>query len=200
MVKSHEDLSESSLLATDVSNCLQGLEVSKPAESSTESAPNRKSEYGFIKMPPKIKKRGRPKGAELTVIGLPKCKKKKDDEHKLLPFCKLQPGEKSRIILECLTGKLAAVACLSGKRLLSDDEVQSNIQLIPDTVRDKENIDIDRVQKYFNDKGWLAVLNVLSKKDDTKWCCSFCNKVYPMIRRVSHVTDVCFGFIFHVPR
>ena len=62
---------------------------------------------------------------------------------------------------------------LSGKRLLSDDDVQSNIQLIPDTVRDKENIDIDRVQKYFNDKAWLAVLNVLSKKDDTKWCCSF---------------------------
>ena len=72
---------------------------------------------------------------------------------------------------------MAAVACLSGKRLLSDDDVQSNIQLIPDTARDKENIDIDRVQKYFNDKGWLAVLNVLSKKDDTKWCCSFCNKV-----------------------
>ena len=56
-VKSHEDLSESFLLATDVSSCLQGLEVSKPAESSTESftesstesAPNRKSEYNFSK-------------------------------------------------------------------------------------------------------------------------------------------------------
>ena len=96
-----------------------------------------------------MRKRGRPKGAELTVIGLPKCKRSKDDGQKLLPFSKLKAGEKSRIILECLTGKLAAAECLSGKRLLGDDDVQSNMQLIPDTVRDEENIDINRVQKYF---------------------------------------------------
>jgi hypothetical protein len=71
------------------------------------------------------KRRGRPKGVELTIIGLVKCKRSKDDGQKLLPFSKLKRGEKSRIILECLTGKLAAVKCLSGKRLLSDDDVQS---------------------------------------------------------------------------
>ena len=167
---SHEDF----LAATK--DCPKAVEVSKTAESCAEN-PSRKSEYDFITMPPKIRKRGRPKGAELTVIGLPKCKKSKDDRHKSLPFCKLQPDEKSRIILECLTAELAAAECLSGKRLLSDGDVKSNIQLIPDTVRDEENIDINRVQKYFNNKGWLAVLNVLEKKRNAKWCCSYCDKV-----------------------
>ena len=40
-----------------------------------------------------MKKRGRPKGAEKTVIGLP-CKKKKTD--KPTPFLKKQPIDKER--------------------------------------------------------------------------------------------------------
>ena len=110
-------------------------------------------------MPPKITKRGHPKGGRTYRYRTP-CKSK-DDRHKLLPFSKLRPGEKSRIIVECLTGELAAAECLSAKRLLSDGDVKSNIQLIPDTVRDKDNIYIHCVQKYFNKKGWLAILNVL---------------------------------------
>ncbi|CAB4017822.1 Hypothetical predicted protein [Paramuricea clavata] len=96
----------------------------KSHEDLPESAPSStKSEYDFIKMPPKMRKRGRPKGAELTAIGLPKCKRSKDDGQKLLPLSKLKVGEKSWIILECLTGKLAAAECLSGKRLLGDDDL-----------------------------------------------------------------------------
>lgn len=33
------------------------------------------SDVSNIKLPPKVKKRGRPKGSELTVIGLPKKRK-----------------------------------------------------------------------------------------------------------------------------
>ena len=41
----------------------------------------------------KIRKRGRPKGAEKTVIGLPK---KKGKTSKPLSFCKKQPSDKDR--------------------------------------------------------------------------------------------------------
>ena len=49
--------------------------------------------YLGITIPPTIRKRGRPKGRDLTVIGLPvkKCKKNKE---KLLPFLKLHPSVK----------------------------------------------------------------------------------------------------------
>ena len=51
-----------------------------------------------IVMPPKMSKRGWPKGAETTVIGLPK--KKQSCSKKPLPFSRLGPKEKDRIILE----------------------------------------------------------------------------------------------------
>ena len=46
-----------------------------------------------VRFPPKIKKRGRPKGAEKTVIGLPRKKKKMD---KPTPFLKKHPIDKER--------------------------------------------------------------------------------------------------------
>ncbi len=45
-------------------------------------------------MPPILRRRGRPKGHELTVIGLPMKKKKK--ESKLLPFIKLHTSIKEK--------------------------------------------------------------------------------------------------------
>lgn len=47
-----------------------------------------------IKMLPKMLKRGRPKGAEVTVIGLPKAKKEIEKNDHIKPFCKLTPVEK----------------------------------------------------------------------------------------------------------
>lgn len=122
-------------------------------------------------------KRGRPKGAELTVVGLPKSKRCKGNSNKLLPFSKLPPVEKFRIILECLTSQMAATETLSGKRLLNDKDVQTNIHLIRDTIRDTSKVDVHRVHKYFNNDGWLAVLGVLKKKQDREWFCKVCEKV-----------------------
>ena len=139
----------------------------KEDSSKTHKKEHGNSEYGFIRMPPKMVKRGRPKGAELTVIGLPKSKRRKEESNKLLPFSKLHPDDKSRIILECLSSQLAAAEALSGKRLLNEEDVKCNIHLITDTIRDTQNVDVHRVKKYFTSKGWLAVLSFLKEKENS---------------------------------
>ena len=99
-------------------------------------------------MPPKMKKKRRPRGAETTDIGLPQEKKQRGVISKPKPFSKLSPLEKDRVILECFTNKVDVVAAIDGSRLLSIDNL-FGFNAIPDTVRD-ENIDIHRGEKYFN--------------------------------------------------
>ena len=53
-------------------------------------------EFQDVTLPPKLKKRGRPKGAEKTVIGLPKKKKK---SNKSVPFLKKLPVNRERGII-----------------------------------------------------------------------------------------------------
>lgn len=147
------------------------------------------------KMPPRMMKRGRPKGAELTVIGLPK-KKQKNNSQKLIPFCKLQPNDKDRIILECLTNALSAAEALSGKRLLMKSDLNYNIQEIPDTIRDKDNIDIYRTVKYFQKNAWLDVLACVHKKEQQEYCCTVCSKIISDESQKSIACDRCLTW-FH---
>ncbi len=70
---------------------------------------------GEIQVPPKVRKRGRPKGAEKTAIGLPR-KKKKDD--KPVPFSKDNPLRKREVSLNeqqhCIGVYVIVRACLPG--------------------------------------------------------------------------------------
>ena len=151
-------------------------------DSKPESEePDPKDKYGHqplseIRMPPKMMKRGRPKGAEVTVIGLPKCKKKKDNLQTLKPFSKLSPLKKDEIILTSLTTKLAAAEALAGKKILSSTDINTLYE-IPDSIKDDENVDIDRVQKYFDKEAWLNVLAMAEKKKAIGWTCAVCSKV-----------------------
>ena len=99
-------------------------------------------------MPPKMKKKGRPREAETTVVGLSQEKNQRCVIRKPKPFSKLSPLEKDRVILECFTNKVNVVPAIDGSKLLSIDDL-FGFNAIPDTVRD-ENIDIHRVEKYFN--------------------------------------------------
>ena len=99
-------------------------------------------------MPPKMKKKGRPRGAETIVIGLPQAKKQRSVISKSKPFSKLIPLEKDRVILQCFTNKVYVVAAIDGLRLLPIDDL-FGFNAIPDTARD-ENIDIHRLEKCFN--------------------------------------------------
>ena len=119
-------------------------------------------------MPPKMKKKGKPRGAETTVIGLPQAKKQRGFISKPKPFSKLSPLEKDRVILECFTNKVNVVATTDGSRLLPIDDL-SGFNVIPDTICN-ENIDIHRVEKYFDQTGWYAALEHFHKKRKVGRC------------------------------
>ena len=64
----------------------------RDGQENVENSFNKESkvEVSQIKMPPKMLKRGRPKGAELTVIGISKSKRSKPSKssHALKPYSK----------------------------------------------------------------------------------------------------------------
>ena len=93
-------------------------------------------------MPPKMSKRGRPKGAGLTVIGLPKAKKSKTSSSNLVPFTKLTPEEKDRLLLECFVSPLTAKQALSGTQI-QNCTIEANPLKIPDLARDESVVDVN---------------------------------------------------------
>ena len=57
---------------------------------------------------------------------------------------------------------------LSGNRLLNNDDIQTNIHLLPDTLRDRTNIDIFRVEKLFTEDAWFQLLEIMQKKEERR--------------------------------
>lgn len=136
-------------------------------------------EFSQIKMPPKILKRSRPKGAEVTVIGLSRKKKeerKTESRNNLIPFCRLSPIEKDRMILGSLSTSLAVGEAIAGHRFLAKDDIFP-VGKISDTVRDGEIVDIHRVEKYFEKDAWLSVLEPTKEKTRVDFVCSVCAKM-----------------------
>ena len=105
----------------------------------------------LVKMSPKMCKRGRPKDAGLTAIGL--LKKKKTD--KLTPFIKKSEWEKIKDIVLC-------VNCYSLVYMYSDECFD-------------ENVCIHLIRKYFTFDAWNQVKMVVDVlKDKGCWICRVC--------------------------
>eukprot|EP00794_Sanderia_malayensis_P013540 gene13540-14944_t len=143
--------------------------------ASCEKSNTEQESYKSIKMSSKMLKRGRPKGAELTVIGLPCTKKAKTKQGSLKPFVKLWAEEKDRVLLECFVGSKIAKDALKGI-IISPERIQTNVHNIPDLVRDSNAVDINRIERYFSDDAWMILLDVVTKKRNCKWICPTCSK------------------------
>lgn len=109
--------------------------------TSTSSA----TVLGEIKVPPPMRKCGRPKGHALTVIGLPKRKKNATTER--VPFKCLSMREKRKIILAWLVGECSAKAAMQGKQLQESD-VEQRPEFVHCAVLD-ENVDVNCVRSFF---------------------------------------------------
>ncbi|XP_064407710.1 uncharacterized protein LOC135352461 [Halichondria panicea] len=75
-----------------------------------------------IKMPPAIKKRGRPKGAGLTVIGLPKKKGKASSKPKA--FVLKSEWEKTKVMLNWFVDEEVTERAVRGGDLIEEHEVE----------------------------------------------------------------------------
>ena len=83
------------------------------------------SVLSLIKLPPKMRKRGRPKGLANSVIGLPR-KKAKDGP---VAFEKLLPQQREKVILSWFVGMDAAESAIKGKVITED-----TVETIPENV------------------------------------------------------------------
>jgi hypothetical protein len=89
-------------------------------------------------MPQKIKKRGRPKGCNLTAIGLPKRKKAN-----IIPFLNMPFQNKQKKILSWFVGEEVAALGLDG--YIEEESIETRSEIIPHSVL-HENVDINLVR------------------------------------------------------
>ena len=146
-----------------------------------------RKEMNGIKMPKNMLKRGRPKGAELTVIGLPKSKKG------LLPFSKVRAEEKDRIFLECFVRHSVANTAVKSGYLISAEEVESNIHKIPDMIRDKENVDLPRIENFLMQMHGKLFSMQVRRKASQSGCAQDAQPRYVTEMGVLPARDACAG-------
>ena len=132
----------------------QDIQKQNPVEEiESEMKKHEETELSKIKIPPKMLKRRKPKGAELTVVGLPSSKKSKRNNIKpsITPLIKLKGIEKDRIILECVVSPSVARNALKGVLLIGAEEIKININEISDLIRDDNYVDFNRIAEYFKE-------------------------------------------------
>lgn len=144
---------------------LREPEEAIPCTSST-------SALSSIKVPPAMRKCGRPKGHALTVVGL--SKKRNRATGAQVPFKLLSMREKRKQILGWLVGQTAAKAAIDGK-MLEENDVEQRPELIHCGILD-ENVDFNAVQRFFSEDAWLSVTSVIQHKQKLqKWDCHTCS-------------------------
>ena len=72
---------------------------------------------------------------------------------------------------------LIAKEARNGSKLITEQDIESNVHRISDAVREEENINIHRIEKYFEENAWLSLLAIMEKKEKCKWTCLKCKAV-----------------------
>ena len=125
-----------------------------------------------ITLTPQIRKRGRPKGSDLTVIGLPKKRLKL--KRRPTPFQNLETSEKDKIMLKWFVDNEVAEQCVnSDDKLISEEEVECCPERINMVATETC---VDSIEKYFEKDAWVAVLHVLESAKARSITCKVCNE------------------------
>ncbi|CAB3983003.1 zinc finger SWIM domain-containing 3-like [Paramuricea clavata] len=124
-----------------------------------------------VKLPPKMKVRGRPKGADMTAIGLPKRRKLNSKRPTL--FINKSPTDKAEFILGMVTSQKVISKALSDDYLIEACDI-FQLEKIPKKIVD-EIVNVYRVKKYFSTDGWNTMSHLLEKiANEVGWHCKTC--------------------------
>ena len=108
-----------------ITSCWSNLNLEEHEQESTMK----------IVMPPKIIKRGRPKGTKFTVITLPfPMKPNLGTKKGITCFSKLKPFGKGSFILECFVKLSVAFNALNGYRLIQAPALTANVIKLSDSI------------------------------------------------------------------
>lgn len=137
-----------------------------------------------------MRKRGRPKGAEKTVIGLPR---KKSRGSKPVAFLNKPPEDKEKgqswsshsllhdyitvyphaVILLWFLKPQIANAALAGN-IVQQQELNLTSELVPASILD-DNVCIESCRKYFSHNAWAAIQRVVDEvRNHPVWYCGRC--------------------------
>lgn len=140
-----------------------------------------------IVLPPKLRKRGRPKGASNTVIGLPRKKQRKTS--KPVAFTKCHIREKEKLILSWLFNPELAEKATNNEYVIQAADISVDVNDMSPSLLD-ESVCIAFIKKYVSSEVWNIVSNLLEKKKKChKWKCGTCN--WSLADTDSIVCDAC---------
>lgn len=180
-IKNTHTSTNSTTTCSNTSNCFPHINNKTDRNTCTRTDRNDDTEdfdtLKKVKMPHTMLKRGRPKGCEITVIGIPKKKLKKSNNStgSIQPFCKIRAEDKDCILLECFVQPSCARKAMNGQ-LVTINTITSNVHSLPDMIKDESNVDIHRIEKYFTPEAWVHVLQLFESKKKCKWTCPGCRK------------------------
>ncbi|KAH3880163.1 hypothetical protein DPMN_004075 [Dreissena polymorpha] len=148
------------------------------------------SDLGSITLPPHIRKRGRPKGSELTVVGLPKKRLKL--KRRPVPFCQLEISVKDKMMLRWCVNDAVAERCINSEgRLVTEEEVECCPERIDMAAAETC---IDCLENYFEPDAWVALLHVFDSVKLMSSTCKVCNEE---LETRCVCCDLCLGWLHY---
>lgn len=126
----------------------------------------------MLKVPPVLKQRGRPKGADKTIIGL--TKKNTKVVTRRTPFCKLREKERIQIMLGWFVSQELVKSASQNRIEVDESEVEVRPDKVTSAVLDGD-VNFDLLRSYFTPDAWLLLSDVVeSKRRNPTWACEIC--------------------------
>ena len=148
------------------------------------------SVLSLIKLPPKMWKRGQPKGLANTVIGLPRKKAKRVP----VAFEKLLPQQREKKILSWFVGMDTAEAAIKGKVITED-----TVETIPENVNNAcidECVCMQSVKRFLTDDAWRTVEAIMMiKQERCSYFCKICELEIDDDQDESISCNSCLGWM-----
>ena len=137
-----------------------------------------------------MRKRGRPKGSEKTVVGLPKKKRNVG----CVAFIDLAPSRKEERMLSWFVSPNHVTAALAGRKL-----TEEMVETIPEQVNNasvSDNVCLATIRRFFTVDAWKCVLDVVSvKQHNCTYICNVCQGEIDDSQESSVNCDNCLSWV-----